>query len=263
LRSYRAILSARIRVLLQYRAAALAGMGTQLFWGLIRIMIFDAFYQSSTAEQPLTFPEIVTWVWLSQALFMIVPFRLEGDLRAMISSGGVAYELLRPVDLYGYWFTRSLAAKIVQPMVRGIPLVIAASLFFGLAGPDSFPAATAFAVSLAAAIVLSAALTTLMTITLMWTISGEGISLLIPSATFLLSGIMIPLPLFPDWAQGILAALPFRGLIDTPLRLYLGHIPASEALWVVAQQLTWSIALIGMGRWMLLRGTRRLVIQGG
>jgi len=103
----------------------------------------------------------------------------------------------------------------------------------------------------------------LMTITLMWTISGEGISLLIPSATFLLSGIMIPLPLFPDWAQGILAALPFRGLIDTPLRLYLGHIPASEALWVVAQQLTWSIALIGMGRWMLLRGTRRLVIQGG
>lgn len=40
---YLAILSARFRTLLQYRAAAAAGFGTQLFWGLIRMMIFEAF----------------------------------------------------------------------------------------------------------------------------------------------------------------------------------------------------------------------------
>ena len=35
----------------QNRAAALAGMFTQLFWGLIRIMIFEAFYRSGDEER--------------------------------------------------------------------------------------------------------------------------------------------------------------------------------------------------------------------
>ncbi len=52
--AYCAILSARFRMLLQYRAAAFAGFVTQLFWGLIRVMIFSAFYRSSNAPQPMT-----------------------------------------------------------------------------------------------------------------------------------------------------------------------------------------------------------------
>ena len=40
MRAYTAVMSARLREALQYRAAAVAGMVTQLFWGLIRVMIF-------------------------------------------------------------------------------------------------------------------------------------------------------------------------------------------------------------------------------
>ena len=50
---YLALLSARYRMLLQYRAAAMAGAATQLFWGFIRIMILLAFYRSSSAEPPM------------------------------------------------------------------------------------------------------------------------------------------------------------------------------------------------------------------
>jgi ABC-type uncharacterized transport system permease subunit len=38
--AYRALISARFRTLLQYRAAALAGMGTQLFFGLIFVKVY-------------------------------------------------------------------------------------------------------------------------------------------------------------------------------------------------------------------------------
>ncbi len=44
---YRAMFSASCRSLLQYRSAALAGVVTQFFWGLIRMMIFTAFYESA------------------------------------------------------------------------------------------------------------------------------------------------------------------------------------------------------------------------
>jgi len=50
---YMAVLSARCRMLLQYRAAAVAGFGCQLFWGLIRMMIFQAFYENADAAVPM------------------------------------------------------------------------------------------------------------------------------------------------------------------------------------------------------------------
>lgn len=72
------------------------------------------------------------------------------------------------------------------------------------------------------AALLTAAFTTLMTATMLWTISGQGISVLAPSVVLLGSGLIIPLPLFPDWAQPLLTLLPFRGMADDPFRLYLG-----------------------------------------
>lgn len=78
-----------------------------------------------------------------------------------------------------------------------------------------------------------------------------------------LAGMYVPLPLLPDWAQGVLTVLPFRGIMDVPFRLWSGDIPPAEAPLLVVQQLAWSAAFILLGRWMLGRGTRRLVLQGG
>ena len=46
-------------------------------------------------------------------------------------------------------------------------------------------------------------------------------------------------------------------------RISKGDIPASAGAWVVLHQLFWTLALIGLGRWLLARSIRRLVIQGG
>ncbi|MBC7240200.1 MAG: ABC transporter permease, partial [Chloroflexi bacterium] len=77
--AYVALFKARLRMGLQYRAAALAGFGTQLFWGLIRLMIFDAFFRSSVTPQPITYSQTVDYLWLTQALLLILPMRLEGE----------------------------------------------------------------------------------------------------------------------------------------------------------------------------------------
>ena len=52
MRAYRAILSAQVRTLLQYRAAAFAGLCTQLFFGFVMVMVYEAFYRSTTADMP-------------------------------------------------------------------------------------------------------------------------------------------------------------------------------------------------------------------
>lgn len=263
MRAYRAIISARFRVLLQYRAAAAAGFGTQLFWGLIRMMIFAAFYRSTTAAQPMTYPEVVTYIWLGQAMLAMLPWNADRDIMAMIRSGNVAYELLRPLDLYGLWYCRALAWRTAPTVLRAVPMFIVAGLFLGLQAPPSLASGAAWVASMFAALLLGCAITNLVSISMFWTVSGQGISLLIPAAVTILSGMIIPLPLFPDWAQGVLSFLPFRGLVDVPFRLYAGHIAPEQVLAVLAHQLAWTVALVALGRGLLARGVRRLVVQGG
>jgi ABC-2 type transport system permease protein len=260
---YLAICRARGCALLQYRAAALAGLGTQVFWGIIRMMIFMAFYASTGVEQPMRLEEVITYVWLGQALLLLVLWRADPDLAEMVRTGNVAYELLKPVDLYGLWYAREVAARVVPTLMRSVPLAALALACLGMAPPASVAAGVAFALSLICAVLLSAAFTTIASVLLLWTISGRGATALMTACTMLFSGMIIPLPLFPDWAQPALNVLPFRGLVDVPFRLYLGHLSPAEAPFLLAHQLLWTAALVLLGRWLLRRARRRLVVQGG
>src|SRR5262249_55803566 len=88
---YAAVVGARFRMLLQYRAAALAGLWTQIFFGFVLLGVYEAFYSASTA-QPMTFDQIVSYVWLGQALLAMLPWNSDPEWRDMVRSGSVAYE---------------------------------------------------------------------------------------------------------------------------------------------------------------------------
>jgi ABC-2 type transport system permease protein len=226
-------------------------------------MIFTAFYHSTTEPQPMTLRETINYIWLGQAMFLLMPWNMDRDVAKMIRTGDVGYEMVRPVSLFCLWFARAMAMRMAPVLLRAVPMFPVAGLFLGLEPPASAAAACAFAVSVVGAILLSSAFTVLITVSLFWTISGEGIIRLVPGMVMLFSGMLVPLPLFPDWAQPILNILPFRGIIDVPFRLYMGHLPATEAPVLIGQQLLWLLVIAALGRLVMGLGVRRLVVQGG
>lgn len=263
MRSYLAILKGRISVLFQYRAAALAGLATQIFWGYVKVMILQAFYLNASGVQPISLQQAITFTWLGQALLQLVPWNIDKEIEHQIRNGNVAYELIRPIDLYGMWFFRSLAMRVVPTVMRFTPLFILALLVFDMSPPFSWQASIFFVFSLLFAGILSAAMTTLIVISLFWTLSGDGILRLLPHISILLAGLAIPLPLFPDWMQPFLNIQPFRGVIDIPSRIYTGVISSDEAIYYLAFQLVWSLVFIAIGRKLMGTGLKKLVIQGG
>jgi ABC-2 type transport system permease protein len=271
LRAYRAVLSARYRTLLQYRSAAFAGLITQLFWGAIRLMILAAFYAVSTQEQPLSLAMVVSYVWLGQAFLNLLPWQVDSEITLMIRSGAVSYELIRPLNLYSYWFARTLAMKTAPTTLRCVPLIVISAGLLPLAGladwalapPAGIAAGSLFLISLAAAVLLTTAITMIMHVVLVMTLSAEGLNRIMPAVVNLFSGLVIPLPLFPDWLQPLLEHQPFRGLVDVPFRIYVGDIAPAAALGDIRQQLIWSLLLILLGHRLLHRTLHRLVVQGG
>lgn len=263
MKAYAALLSAQFRTLLQYRAAALAGLFAQTFFGLVIVMIYEGFYRAAATPPPLSYAQVVTYTWLGQATLGLMPWSVDPEIRALVRSGGVAYELLRPLDLYTLWFTRCLARRSAPTLLRCLPMLALSYLFLGLQPPPHWSGALLWIAALWGALLLSAALTALLSISLLWTLAGDGINTLAVAVMMMGSGLQIPLPFFPDWLAPVLEALPFRGLFDTPARLYLGHLPPAQALPALAHQFLWALALILLGRWLLARLLRRLVVQGG
>lgn len=270
MRGYVAIIAARFRALLQYRAAALAGLFTQVFFGLVRIMILRAFYAAATAPAPISLPRVITYVWLGQATLLLIPWRTDEDVAEQIRTGNVVYELTRPLDLYGVWFARSLAWRTAPVFLRMLPMFVVAMVIvpliapgWELAMPPSAAALVMWAACFIGAVLVSAALSALINVTLMWTLTGDGVPMLLATCATMFGGLVIPLPLFPAWAKPVLYALPFAGMLDLPSRVFSGDIAVSSAPWVLAHQLAWTFVLVAFGRWLLSRGVRRLVVQGG
>lgn len=263
MRSYFAILKARMSILFQYRAAAIAGLSTQLFWGIVKVMILTAFYAQASSSPPISLSQAITFIWIGQAFLQLLPWNIDKEIEIQVRNGNVAYELIRPLDLYWIWFSRSIAMRLIPTLLRSFPIFVLAGLFFGLTKPISEIGGMIFGLSVLFSILLSATITTLVIISLFWTISGEGILRLLPHIVLVLSGLAVPLPLFPDWMQPFLNFQPFRGIIDIPSRLYMGIIPSEKAVYYLAFQLIWSLIFIGMGKFLMSKAMKKFVAQGG
>jgi ABC-2 type transport system permease protein len=270
-RPYLAIFAARFSMLLQYRAAALAGIATQFWFGAIMVMALSAFYGSGRGAPSITLAQAITYIWLGQAFLGLLPWNVDTEIAAMMRSGNVAYERLRPVDTYFYWFARALAWRAAGTLLRSIPLLVTTIVLlppmglgaWSLRPPPSFEALALFALSMLAVLLLSSAITTLLNISVIWTVSGQGINAISNSLVVILSGMVIPLPLFPDWAQAFLFVQPLAGLVDIPYRIYFANLSGAAALGGIALQILWTLLLIGLGRLLMARTMRRVQVQGG
>ncbi len=266
MRAYLSIIRLRFAVQLQYRAAAFAAGFTNYFFGFIRVMVYIAFYASSTVPQPLTLAQAVNYTWLTQVTFRMLPWVYEVEIINQIRSGAIAYELCRPVNIYFAWYSRLISQRLVPTLLTGIPVYVLAVVLpgdFALGLPASPAAAVAWIISLMLAMLMGCAITNMAVITTLWTITGDGMVRLFPAIIMILSGVLMPLAYFPDWMQTTLRLLPFSGLVDIPSNIYLGIIPASQVFTYGLLQMFWTGVFIVIGMHLFNMAIKKLVVQGG
>lgn len=269
-RPYWAALRARFHLTLQYRAAALAGVATQFWWGVMKILVLAAFYRGA-GRQPMSLEQVVGYTWLGQAFLVMLPWNADPDVVEMVSSGAVAYERLRPVDTYAYWYARALAWMAARAAPRAIPMILVSAVLLPLAGlgrwglhpPPTIGAAVLFVISISCAGLLSTAMVQIVTGIVVATLSPRGANALAPALANIFSGGIVPLLLFPAWMRAGLFVQPFAGLVDIPFRIYLGQLAGEGAAAGIGLQLAWTAVLALAGRAFVTRSLDRLQVQGG
>jgi ABC-2 type transport system permease protein len=79
----------------------------------------------------------------------------------------------------------------------------------------------------------------------------------------LLSGNILPLPLYPDWMHAFLFVQPFAGVYDIPFRIYFGQLTGPMAWAGLGLQAFWTAVLVLLGRQWTEGVMRQLQVQGG
>ena len=267
MRSYLVLFQMRFIRGLQYRTAALAGVLTQFFWGFMYILIFEAFYASSSTPQPITFHQLVNMMWLQQAfLALIMLWFRDSEIINQITKGDIAVELLRPIKLYEFWYARLLAQRTSSALLRFLLILIVASLlpypYNFVLPPDAF-SFILFIITLVLGVLIVVALSMLIYISMFYTLSGTGSILIFGVIGEFLAGLIIPIPLMPEALKRIIYFLPFRYTTDLPFRIYVGNITHNEAIISILIQIVWIIILYIIGKLWMNKALKRLVIQGG
>lgn len=271
LRPYFAVLASHFQLMLQYRVAAIAGFATQCWWGAIKIMVFAAFFAGSGGVGPMSLQHTIDYIWLGQALLVLLPWGVDADIAEMVRTGAVGYERLRPVDTYTLWFCRALSGMAARVLPRAVLMVSVAAVLMPLIGlgrwslhpPAGFAALVLFVLSILSTMLLSAAMRVILSIVVVASLTDRGVNMLATPLINTLSGTIIPLSFFPAWAVEVMRLLPFAGLADTPFRIWFGELSGQAAVGAIAVQLAWMAVLALFGRWALGLVMGRLQVQGG
>ena len=129
MKSYISYFKLKFKVSLQYRAAAIAGIITQFFFGFVYISVYIAFYESNSSNLPMKLDELINYLWLCQAFFSLVYlWYKDKEIINLIKTGNIAYELSRPQDLYLMWASKILGERLAMVTLRFLPVIIVSSI---------------------------------------------------------------------------------------------------------------------------------------
>ena len=256
----------RLRALLetQYRTAALGGIATQFFFGVVLCAFYTALFEAN-GQQDVTLPETISYVWLQQLFFRAL-LASEGDLNEQIMSGSISYTLLRPVDQHTWWMFRTVATKTVGVIMRLLPGLLLMMLLpepYRLRLPASPAAFIQFLFSASVGMVCVTQINLIVMGIVMHTMDNRGLSAMLNLIMMIFSGNIIPLTLFPASVQRLIQYQPFAQALDAPIRMYLHAQPLPVWLFNLAVQIAWTLCLWCISRLIWQRHLRSVVIQGG
>lgn len=251
------------RLQFTYRAANLAGLATNFFFGLLRAAVLVALYGARTEVAGFSLPEAITYTGLSQATIACLSFFGWWEVMHSVYSGDIASDLLKPMSYFAFWLARDLGRAIASFMVRGLTIMIAYALVFDISLPRSGGQWLAVGVALTLSVLVSFSYRFLVNLAAFWTPDAQGVGRLAFTFSWFLSGFLMPLRFFPDWFVKLCNLTPFPSMVNTVIEAYLGVLSGPELFQALGMQLLW-IALLFVACQLVLRaGVRKLVIQGG
>jgi len=241
-----------------------AGATTNTVFGVVKASItLAAIASAGGALAGYDARQGATYAWLAQGFLATVWMFGWGELAERIRTGDIAVDLARPVDLQLSWLAADLGRAAFLLVPRGLPPVLIGFAFFGVTLPTRPLPYLATVVSLVMAVSISFACRFALNLVAFWLLDLRGAQTLYVVASNVLAGLVVPVSWFPAWMRTLAHATPFPSMLQAPIDLLSGHVAGGGIARTLGVQALWLVGTLTLGRVVLARATRKLVVQGG
>lgn len=260
---YVSIAQTAMQQAIAYRLTTLFTIALTFIWVFILYYLWKAAFSSRSMIAGFTWDEMRTYVVLAYAVNALVGWRVGAQMMATIRTGDVAAELVRPLNYCGTQIARAVGYAVVEGVLSLVLTLVVGLLFLDIQPPASPAMAALFVLSLLLGFLSKALIVFGVSLLTFWTLNGVGLMWSQQAVLQVLSGTIVPVALLPGWLRLAAEILPMRGIVSTPLMLYLGKADGWQILQLLALQIGWLVVLWLAANWAWRRAFRALETQGG
>ena len=249
--------------MLAFRLRYYTGVITYLVNVTVYYFIWRAVFAASPAYGGFRFEEMITYMavgWIIRSMYFN---NIDVEMAEDILEGKISMTMLKPASVQGTYIARAMGESAFRLIMLTVPATVAIALIFPVRPPASAACFAAFLPAMAGSVLVVAGLNFIVGTC---AISLKSILGLLRAKFWmqdLLSGLLVPMTMFPSPMREAMYWLPFEHIGFTPMMIYLGKLSAAGTARALALQWAWGLALLWLGARFWNRMSRRITIHGG
>jgi ABC-2 type transport system permease protein len=249
--------------MLAFRLRYYTGVITYFINVTVYYFIWRAIYQVDPGFASFSFPQMTTYVavgWIIRSMYFN---NIDSEMAEDILEGKITMVMIKPVSVQWSYIARAVGESAFRLCLLTTPTALLLGLIFPVLAPASAAHFEAFLASVAGSVLLVAALNFAVGCCAVRLTSILGLLRAKFWAQDLLSGVLVPVTLFPAPLRQVSRWLPFEHIGFTPMAIYLGKISWRQTAEALALEALWIVALLGFGTWFWRAMSRRIMVHGG
>lgn len=206
---------------------------------------------------------MAAYVWLSQGLLGAVQLNGTSEIGERVRTGEVAIDFARPLDIQTSYLAADLGKNLFNLTTRLAPPLVIGALTTGLRLPGTVGPYLLGAVAILFGMTISFLGRYAVNVLGFWLVEGRGLRNFYMIVSTFLSGLFVPVAMFPGWLHALANCTPFPSILMTPIDVLSGRVVGADAVKLVAVQAFWIVVTVAIGRMLTARGRFKLEVQGG
>lgn len=211
-----------------------------------------------------SFSQLITYYLLVVVISRLTNHYFDQGMQNEIRDGSFSRYLLKPLPMPISFLAPSVGGKLFHFLFLFLPIILA--IMFFMQGNINLPTFTnflLFCVSLISAFFMQYSLSVVVTTFAFYLEQSSAFMHAKWVLENVAGGYVIPLSIYPLWAQGILSFLPFKYLYYVPASIFLGKISVGDSLLELIRSFMWVAVLLLISHSFWKNGVKKYSSAGG
>lgn len=234
----------------------------QFLSSVMALTLWTVIYQGQDTTLGYQQSEMITYIFMVSVLQSMVLATMLQGLAQRVYSGEISNILLKPINIFGYFFSQEIADKAKNLLFILIETVILYLIF----RPElSFPSplyALTFAIFTLGAIILHFFIQLIFGSLGFWSPETWGPRFLFFMFLQFTAGKLFPLDILPQIIQRVVYLTPFPYLSFVQIQVYLERVPINELWQHGLVLLIWLVVTGVVARWIWQQGMKDYAAAG-